>query len=73
MSHKNITAVNRKKKKHNLKVVSYVLFGHLTEDYSLGTASQIALRNYFKEVREEPRYIGVIAEKKCSQTSKHYC
>ena len=42
----------KKKKKHNLKVVSYVLFGDLPEDYSLG-GSLSALRNCSKEVREE--------------------
>ena len=34
-----------------------------TEDLSLDTASQIALRYCSKEVREEPGYIGVFVTK----------
>ena len=49
---------------HNLKVVSYVLFGDFTEYNSPETASHIALRNYSKEVREEPGYIVVFPENK---------
>ena len=48
---------------HNLKVENYVLFKNITEYYSLETESQIALRNCFKEVREEPDYVGVFARK----------
>ena len=71
------TGVNLKKT-HNQKVENYVLFGYITEDYiAQESASQIVLRNCSKEVREEPGYIGVFAEKNkkrmCSQTSKDYC
>ena len=38
--------------------------GTLLRNIAQGTASQIALRKYSKEVREEPRYIEVFAEKK---------
>ena len=48
-----------------------LLLGDIIEDYSLETASQIALRNCFKEVREEPGYIAVFAGgEKSSQISK---
>ena len=36
------------------------------------TASQIALRNYSKDVREQPAFIGVFAVKK-KKKSKSYC
>ena len=45
---------------HNLKVENYVLFGLLPRK----AASQIALRNSSKEVREESGYIEVLLEKK---------
>ena len=40
------------------------------------TASQITLRNCSKEVREEPRYIGIFAENKTKARvikQKDYC
>ena len=46
------------------KIVHYVLFRNLTEDYSLGGSLSDALEERSKEVREEPRYIGVFAEKR---------
>lgn len=49
------------RKTHKLKVANYVLFGDLTKTIPWGTASQTALRNWSKEVMEEPRYIGVFA------------
>ena len=42
-------------KVHHVKVVTPVLFGDLTLAWE--TASQISLRNYSEEVREEPEYI----------------
>ena len=73
-----------KKTPQNLRVESYVLFRDLTGRQPL-TGS---LKNWSKEVREEPRYIyiGVFAKKTktkktqtnqpkkpCSRTSKDYC
>ena len=51
-------------KLHNLKVENYVLFSGHIEDLSLETASHIALRDFSKEVREEPGYIGIFATNK---------
>lgn len=71
--------VSTEEKMHNLNITGYVLFKDLTEDYMAREAvSQIALRNYSNEVREEPGYTGIFAEKNkkknkkktCSQTSK---
>ena len=42
-----------KKKKLNLNVESYILLLDLSEDYGEETASQVALRNCSKEVRQE--------------------
>ena len=42
---------------HNLKVENYGLFGEISGDLTWKTASQIALRDCSKEVREEPGYI----------------
>ena len=39
---------------HNLKAENYVLFSEYTEDLSRETASQRALRDYSKEIKEEP-------------------
>ena len=51
--------------------MSYVLFEDITEDYSPEITSQIILRDYSKEVSEEPGYIAVFAFKKsCSWTSR---
>lgn len=49
---------------HGLKVENYILFSGHMEDLTWQTASQIALRDCFKELREEPGYIGVFATKK---------
>lgn len=67
--------VSTEEKMHNLNITGYVLFKDLTEDNMAREAvSQVALRNYSNEVREEPGYTGIFAEKKkkktCSQTSK---
>ena len=53
------------KNTHNLKVENYVLFDRLSEDSKPGkqTASQMALKHGFKQVREEPGYLGVFATK----------
>ena len=40
------------------------LGGTLLRTITQGTACQITLRNCSKEVREEPRYIGIFAENK---------
>ena len=55
---------------HNLKVENYVLFGRHTEDLSPGAASQIALRDLSKEVKEEPVYIGGFAKKNTNKQTK---
>ena len=49
------------KERHNPEVENYVLFRDVTEEYSPETASQIALRNCFKDVWKEP---GVFASQK---------
>lgn len=51
------------RKMHNLKVVSWILFGDHTGDYSLGH-SLSAWRNFSKEVREEPGYMEIFGWKK---------
>lgn len=52
------------KKKHNLRVENYDWFRGLAEDLSPGGShSQVALRDYPGEVRED-RYMGVFATKK---------
>lgn len=52
-----------KKKKHNLRVENYDWFRGLAEDLSPGGShSQVALRDYPGEVRED-RYMGVFATK----------
>ena len=51
------------KQKQNLEVERFVLFGGLTEDCSPDTASQIALRDCSKDVREELGDVGVFAGK----------
>ena len=50
------------RKKCNLKAENYVLFSRLPEDLALKTTPQIALRDCFEEVREEPGHIGVSAK-----------
>ena len=42
-------------------------FFSIKNDNKRETASQIALRNYSKEVREQPAFIGVFAVKKKNQ------
>ena len=55
----------KQKKTHTVQVENYVLFRDITENYiAQDTASQIALRNCSKEVREQPGYIRVFAETK---------
>ena len=49
------------KERHNPEIENYVLFRDVTEEYSPETASQIALRNCFKDVWKEP---GVFASQK---------
>ena len=63
---------------HNWKIQNYVLFGDITEDYTAWEpASHIVPRNRFKDVREEPEYIGIFPGKKqkqmCSQAANDYC
>ena len=70
-----------KKKKTQPKSFQLSFIRGPYEDYSPGeTASQIALRDCSEEVREEPRYIGVFAEKEQKTNkktpgsqSKDYC
>ena len=52
------------KQLHNLKFENYALFGGLSGDFILGCLQH--LRDYSKEVREEPEYIGAFAK----QTNK---
>ena len=70
---KNKNNNNRNTLDLKLRVMFYL--GNLLRTTGQETASQIALRDSSKQVREEPRYRGVFAEKKkkCSQTSKDYC
>ena len=61
----------RLKKLHNLQVESYVLFSRFSEDFKPGRRdSWIVLRDCFKEVREEPGYIGVLQQNQVVGTSK---
>lgn len=61
---------------YNLTVMSEVLSGDLTEDYSPGNSLSI-LRKWYEGVREEPGYIRVFGTKKkkknCSWMSKDDC
>ena len=52
----------KKKKKHNLKVESYVLFGELLRTEAQDTISQIVLRDCSEEVREESGYIEMFVK-----------
>ena len=52
----------KKKKKHNLKVENYVLFGELLSTEAQDTISQIVLRDCSEEVREESGYIEVFVK-----------
>lgn len=68
--------LTKKKKVHNLKLKNYVLFSRATEDLSSGKVSQIALRDYSEEVREEPEYTRVLPKEQIKQvvrTWKDYC
>ena len=61
----------KKEKMHNLNVETYVLFEDITMTWK--TASQITLRNCFKQIREEPGYIKVfffLVNKTKNQTKK---
>ena len=49
-------------KKHNLKAENYVLVDFL-RNQSWEAVSQLALRVYSEEVREEPGYIAVLQRK----------
>ena len=51
-----------KKKKHNLKVENYILFGELLSTEAQDTISQIVLRDCSEEVREESGYIEVFVK-----------
>lgn len=65
--------VSTEEKMHNLNITGYVLFKDLTEDYMAREAvSQIALRNYSNEVREEPGYTGIFAEKNKKKNKKKH-
>ena len=44
---------------HNLKVEKYIYLVNLLRTYAWDTASHIALRDCYKEVRDEPRYLGL--------------
>lgn len=52
---------------HYLKLKNYVLFSRDTEDLSSGKESQIALRDYSEEVREEPEYKEVLLKEQISK------
>ena len=64
MSKNNLCQVKKKTKHHNLKVENYVLFGNLIEDYSPENQPSVALRDCYKEGREEPGYMGILDGKK---------
>ena len=64
--------INRKKKKkHNLKVEKCIYLVDLLRTYKWDTASQIALRDNYKEVRDEPRYLGFFSKNKTNHAVKH--
>ena len=50
------------KKKYNLKAENYVLVDFL-RNQAWEAVSQLTLRAYSKEVKEEPWYIGVLQQK----------
>ena len=50
------------KKKHNLKAENYVLVDFL-RNLAWEAVSQLTLRAYCEEVKEEPGYIGVLQQK----------
>ena len=67
-------------KMHNVKFKNYVLFGRLSEDLSLETASEIALKDRSKRTRGGARIYRSFGRNKMktkkhprSQTSKDYC
>ena len=48
---------------HKLKVASYVLFGDLTEDYSLGDSLSGSSEGLFQRGKGGAGYVGVFTEK----------
>lgn len=56
-----LSGKGKEKRAHNLKVTGDILFRGINERLTIAweAASQIALRNHFKDVREEREYIGV--------------
>lgn len=48
---------------HNLKVENYVLFHDILRTEAQETVSQMALRDCFEDIREEPEYRSFLAIK----------
>ena len=61
--------MSTEKNKHNIKDDNYVLLSGLIENTAQETASQIPLRDWSREVREELGYIGVFAINQSSTQS----
>ena len=63
------------KQMHKLKVSSYILLGTLLRTKTWDTASQRVLRNSYREIKRDSRYIGVLTgekKKNCSGTYQDY-
>ena len=45
---------------HKLKVSSYILLGTLLGTKTWDTASQRVLRNSYREIRKDSRYLGIL-------------
>ena len=53
---------------HKLKVSSSILLGTLLRTKTQNTASQRVLRNSYREIRKDSRYIGILAGEKKTKT-----
>ena len=52
------------KQMHKLKVSSYILLGTLLRTKTWDIASQRVLRNSYREIRKDSRYLGILTRKK---------
>ena len=74
MSHKKIKVVNcKKRKKKSLKIVTYVLFRELTEDYSLGNSLSDTYEKVLKNGKRGARihFSSCWGKKKKKHVVKH--
>ena len=59
------------KQMHKLKVSSYILLGTLLGTKTWDTASQRVLRNSYREIRKDSRYLGIFTEEKKKKVVEH--